>query len=299
MTFGQYLKNYDRLAMLNSRCFLRPAENLCKSYIMWRSSRVYDSNELKQIARNGGRSPLVGVDASVTYFDSTIYWQDDPLNKGSDEILVYTPHRIKHFIPHAKIILILRNPVERLISDFYFFVDGSGKLNPDLFHTLVVNGIDWWNNCLKVLPESKCAFGVNFTDAGLPDLNPGIFSWGELPGDGNNGAARVRIGLYCIYLEKWLDVFDEEDILVIQMERYNKNISHVLEQEVLPFLDLDPYSQTEWDMIHKEQTLAPHNTNKKKQRTDGVHQKTRKLLDEFYRPYNIRLSKLLRNEFFI
>ena len=295
MSFKEYVQNYQSLSILNDQCFLRKKQPTCNAT---HGNLRKKNQQLDEIHNSTKPSPFISIDASVTYLDHTVFWQDDPLNNGSDEMEVFTPHRIHHFVPHAKAIAILRNPVERLISDFYFFIEGSSKLNPDLLHTLVENGINWWENCTAVLPESKCAFGVNFKDYGLPNLPQGFFSWGELTGDGNNGAARLRMGIYSNYLERWFKVFGRENILVIQMEQYSKNIAHTLTQEVLPFLELDPFLERELAELNKHQKQLPKNVSKKKDQKK-VYDRTRQMLENFYRPYNQRLATLLNDKVYL
>jgi hypothetical protein len=40
-------------------------------------------------------------------------WKDIPQNSGLKEPVIITPHLIKHMNPRVKLILILRDPIER------------------------------------------------------------------------------------------------------------------------------------------------------------------------------------------
>ncbi len=56
------------------------------------------------------------VDASVYYAHEFTYWKDIPLNKGHDlqgGPQFFTGHFIRAMVPGAKIIAIVREPVER------------------------------------------------------------------------------------------------------------------------------------------------------------------------------------------
>lgn len=52
-------------------------------------------------------------EASVSLFWDNSEWMKYPENKGQAEPTYIVPHYIHHIIPHVKMILMLRDPVER------------------------------------------------------------------------------------------------------------------------------------------------------------------------------------------
>ena len=64
---------------------------------------------------------------------------------------VLTPDKLSHVLPYPKIIMIMREPIARLWSDYRWFGKWrKHELTADDFHQVVSNAIDWWNRCLKV-----------------------------------------------------------------------------------------------------------------------------------------------------
>ncbi|XP_052829247.1 carbohydrate sulfotransferase 15 isoform X2 [Octopus bimaculoides] len=59
-------------------------------------------------------------DGSPTVFWDFTGWPLIAQNKGLEQPTVLTPHCISHLTPNVKFILLLRNPVERLYSDYLF-----------------------------------------------------------------------------------------------------------------------------------------------------------------------------------
>ena len=52
-------------------------------------------------------------------------WKLDPLNAGLDTPAVLIPHKLHHVTPDVKLIVILRDPADRLLSDYKFFYKGK------------------------------------------------------------------------------------------------------------------------------------------------------------------------------
>ncbi|XP_014776385.2 carbohydrate sulfotransferase 15 isoform X1 [Octopus bimaculoides] len=65
------------------------------------------------------RSHII-CDGSPTVFWDFTGWPLIAQNKGLEQPTVLTPHCISHLTPNVKFILLLRNPVERLYSDYLF-----------------------------------------------------------------------------------------------------------------------------------------------------------------------------------
>ena len=98
------------------------------------------SSEYDKIRGNyidtGHECPLVTIDSTPRYLYDGNHWKRDVLNieKKSPETL--TPDRIHHFVPNAKIIILLRDPLERIMSSYRFF---EKQVSAERFHESVVN----------------------------------------------------------------------------------------------------------------------------------------------------------------
>ncbi|VDI26111.1 Hypothetical predicted protein [Mytilus galloprovincialis] len=105
-------------------------------------------------------------------------------------------------------------------------------------------------------------------------------------------AARLRVGMYYVFLEDWYRVFPKEQVMVIKFEEYMRNRIVYL-KEVFKFLKLRPISVSE---ENKQRKRSISNTRSKEDRQIGdMSKKTRILLQEFYHPFNKRLSILLND----
>lgn len=109
--------------------------------------------------------------------------------------------RIKSAIPHAKIIISLRNPVDRAFSHYLMdFYEGREKLPFD--------------EALK--------FDLARVDKG----------WGR-------SAQYVELGMYASQVESYLRVFGKDQVLVILFEDLVRNAQEVM-QSIARFLEIDP-----------------------------------------------------------
>ena len=249
----------------------------------------HKSSELRQ------RCQQITIDSSPMYLYEAIDWEKDPLNPNKMEPMVLTPHKLKHFLDCPKIIVLMRDPVERLFSDFRFFAEG--KNGSGYFHKLVVNGIEWWKQCIQQLPLYKCAFGRDYSGTSVPSLKPdGFFDWGDTETYGHNGANRVRFSIYVIYIMKWLEVFPHKCFLFVKTEEYNKNPIKVLREQIYPFLELEPLAPS--GLSHLEKLQKKGHVNKTRKMNISMYPDTKQLLQDFYKPYNEQLVKLLNDNRF-
>ncbi|ESO98385.1 hypothetical protein LOTGIDRAFT_214000 [Lottia gigantea] len=217
--------------------------------------------------------PLITGDASAsTLWDNDEWWSLKE-NCGATEPRFTNADYIHHFLPHAKIIVILRDPVDRLWSDYLYFLK-SMKSAED-FHKNVAMSIDSFETCLLENTFASCI--NNKTIANLARV-------------------RLRIGIYYSYIETWLNIYPRDQFFILRLEDYASNIRNVMKR-VFKFLGLRDLTREEADYI-LGQPVA--NTRKKGDRKFGkMKEETRKLLGDFYEPYNKKLSALLNDNRFM
>lgn len=132
---------------------------------------------------------------------------------------------------------------------------------------------------------------------------------------------RISLGMYSVFLMDWLTVFPREQVLVIRTEDYAANLNLVL-KKTFDFLSLGrcltdivhnvwkvtserpgliifagPLSaQGEVEMINREKA----NTRQEEDKNKGpMLPITRKLLRDFYRPFNEKLADVLGDMAFL
>lgn len=232
------------------------------------------------------------------------------------------PHLITSVVPNAKFIILMRNPVDRLFSDFRYLCEealriklkgrGSNKteiereqifnddpafnVSADVFHKVVQQEIDSFHGCLA--SGNSIDICTHLSTITLPRK--------PQPTPVSSECSRVRLGisLYHVHLKRWLKVLPKERILFLRTENMSADPYAVLER-VWQFLGVKKQSKAELTDIlysHLHSSLLGlgqqgHNSMMSESATE-MHQGTRDLLVKFFQPHNKVLSQLLEDERF-
>ena len=226
------------------------------------------------------------IDGSV----STVYATSKPLGSVEKDICL-VPLLISKVMPRMKILVQTRHPVDRLWSDFLFFCPPEKwemiqKSSPTpselawLFHNYTLAAIQEFRGCIE---------------AGHTQFHCTALAGSYAGPDAACRVVRIGVSMYYLHLVKWFNVFPQEQLHVIRLEDLAADPDSTM-QSVWEFLDLPP--QKDFRTIdHKVKA------NKWSSRSEGhsfkMLPKTRRLLEEFYHPYNIKLAQLLNDERFI
>ena len=166
--------------------------------------------------------------------------------------------RAHDIIPNAKIIVMLRNPVDRAYSHYQMEKANNNE-------------------------------GLSFEEAieNEPERIRGEFEE-MLRNENNSGRnyphrAYIKSGEYLDQIKLWTELFPKENFMFIKSEEFNKNPSMVY-NEVLKFLGLHPFELKKYEKIRKREY-------------EKMNPKTRKKLIEYFKPHNQILSKFLEMEF--
>ncbi|XP_061174937.1 uncharacterized protein LOC133184104 isoform X3 [Saccostrea echinata] len=165
-------------------------------------------------------------------------WPQIPQNVGLQDPKILTPHLMKYFNPYLKFILIFRQPSERLFSDYIFLK--LGEPTPKAFHGKVVKSITMFNNCRKKHTLRVCLFNR--------ELHV------KMP-------VRLHVGIYSVFLEEWLKVFDSINFLFLRTEDYSRNIKGTL-KTVFSFLGVDELPEQKLNEISEAEKV--YKTKRKK-----------------------------------
>ncbi|XP_034041018.1 carbohydrate sulfotransferase 15-like isoform X2 [Thalassophryne amazonica] len=114
--------------------------------------------------------------------------------------------------PGAKIIIMLRDPVERLYSDYLYFK--MANKSAEDFHQKVSESVQLFESCLFERPIRSCVYNTSLSNA-MP--------------------VRLNLGMYIVFLLDWLTVFHREQILVLRLEDYAANLKETI-RKVFDFL---------------------------------------------------------------
>jgi len=195
------------------------------------------------------------------------------------------PHvakRVHDTIPNAKIIFLLRNPIDRAYSDYHmrlrFSIFGKDRIvsQPARFDELkfqdkgVLNGISF-EDVIKMEDEKikgeiekmvndKTYFSSIFFDK----------------------ACLVK-GIYINFIKNWRKFFPKNQLLIIQSEKLFENAIDTTNQ-VSKFLGLSPLSKLNFSILEQGSYV--------KMKSD-----TRKKLIDYFKPYNKELYDYLGTDF--
>ena len=224
-------------------------------------------------------SDYITLDASAsTVWDNhAVFGSFGDVNSSDPTYLI--PHYIHREIPQAKCVLIVRDPVKRLYSDYLYF--GGQGTSPQGFHKVVVTSVKMFTDCMsnKQLSALHCIYA-----------NKGGY---------HNFMHRLRIGLYYFHIKSWLSAFPLDQLYVVRLEDYSKHPVTILKQ-IYAFLGVKEISDKKIATFLKGSTK---NSNHKAYGEKGsMLKETEELLKAFYKPYNLKLAsfhndtKFLYNE---
>lgn len=202
------------------------------------------------------------------------------------------PAVLPQILPNSKYIVVMRNPADMLYSAFWFSCSaGHLKLNraqqlwgPHIFHEKVEKKIMMFKNCTTTRPVDNC----------LIDVYPLITS-----SFGACGRVRLEVGFYYHYIRRWLSVVPTRQFFFLTTEELHDNVTYIhVANKISEFLGLGVHIESVETLQHisRQQTECSniqsrydyHHDTELQMRND-----TRKLLNDFFKPYNQKLAELL------
>ncbi|XP_069000625.1 carbohydrate sulfotransferase 15-like [Embiotoca jacksoni] len=175
--------------------------------------------------------------------------------------------------PGAKIIIMLRDPVERLYSDYLYFK--MANKSAEDFHQKVIESVQLFQSCLFEKSLRSCVYNTS-----LSNVMP----------------VRLNLGMYIVFLLDWLTVIHREQILVLRLEDYAANLKVTI-KKVFDFLSVGPLSEQVEAAVSKR---PMSNTRRTADRNLGpMLPATRDLLSKFHQPFNHKLAGVLNNKAYL
>ncbi len=170
----------------------------------------------------------------------------------------YCAKKIFKVVPKAKLILILRNPVDRAYSQYQM------KVKKEQENLSFEEGVK--------LEEKRLSKDQKITDEQY--YNSKNF----------NRYAYLLRGIYSEQLKMWMDIFPREQFLILTSEEFDSNEDETL-NKVFEFLNLKQ---------HTPKNLQRKHVGNYK---ESMNPETRKKLIEYFRPHNEKLYKFLGRKF--
>ena len=222
---------------------------------------------------------LLTYDAS----QSTL-WDSNFLVNDSDYCAM--PAAVSHILPHAKFVVVMRDPVERTFSNFLYGC--TMYYTPNIanwphhhisnvtkaFHNEVVKSVADFNRCLL---NNRSVFECA-SDKQL--LHREVRTCEGL-------GLRIVVSIYYIHILKWLQFFPKDQFLFLRLEDLSSNPQAFMDK-ITDFLNIDHWTPSEPSLVE----------NKGKIRLQMLPE-TRELLSDFYRPFNQQLVNLTGDSRFL
>jgi hypothetical protein len=184
--------------------------------------------------------------------------------EGSPEYLFY-PHiakKVGNLLPKAKLIVLLRNPVDRAYSQYR-------------------HNIRWGHETLSF--EDALALEEERTKEGkeraAKEENYHNFSYQR--------AAYIARGIYVDQVHRWLSIFPREQLLVLRSEDFFKEPGEMY-KKTLSFLNVPVFEPKSLQAGYKQ-----YNKSKDSDAPRKMDSAIRKRLIAYFEPYNTRLYELL------
>ena len=223
----------------------------------------------------------------IADFNPSISWRQSGFEKFKNGSMCDPPLLMRELQPNAKFVVLLREPINRLYSAFWYYADDKYKenLSPKIFSEDVHAFFERLKLCdnkksmLRCLKEAN-NFGNHFTDFhGFPN------------------SSQLLTGFYYLYLLPWLQVFPRESFLFIRTEDMKKDTGKTL-KEIFQFLGMSHLSDAKISTIQKivlhEQTMLNSNHSEML-----LSSSTKKQLRAYFRPFNEKLAELLNDDKFL
>ena len=172
----------------------------------------------------------------------------------------YAAERIKKHLPEVKLLLVVRNPIDRAYSHYQMKVDQE------------IESIQTFEEAIereeeRIQPELEKMMA-----------NPNYYS-----GPYRHFSYLAR-GHYAEQLERWYSLFDKEQILVINSEHFFADPMKIL-RRVYGFLGISDFEPSGLDKIYNSRSYSKMNPE------------TREKLRQYFEPHNKRFYQLIGETF--
>jgi len=166
----------------------------------------------------------------------------------------YTPKRVFDLIPNVKLIVLLRNPIDRAYSHYQMEVDhGHENLS---FEEAIEKEESRVKHEIELMNNNENYYSVEFYRKSY-----------------------LTRGIYVTQLKNWFKFFPRNQFLIIKSEDFYSNTPYVY-NTVLKFLELPEFKLQHYKQFKMRQYSSMTN-------------KIRKKLSDYFAPYNKELYKLI------
>uniref|UniRef100_A0A3P8X2F9 Sulfotransferase n=1 Tax=Cynoglossus semilaevis TaxID=244447 RepID=A0A3P8X2F9_CYNSE len=212
------------------------------------------------------------VDGSTSTMWNNQVWGYYYNTTEDTEPRVMTMDFIHAVTPQAKFIAILRDPGERLFSEYLYCTNGNKSVQD--FHVMVEESVQMFYSCLSKRSFRWCVYETEFNY--------------QMP-------AKLNVGMYVVFLMDWIGLYGRDHIFIVRFEDYANNLVDELNR-AYKFLNIDPLTAEEEARVNSKPAW---NTRRAEDKPLGdMLSETKELLRDFYWPFNVKLASVLDDEGF-
>lgn len=217
------------------------------------------------------------------------------------------PRRVQANLPELKIFVLLRDPVDRAYSHFIMSTV-AGLEKECSFEEIVRREMEevpallaaHERGFLSDEGDSKtCYSGMDGTAISIARHKQGF------PGKRIRDDVDLRDfylqsyvfrSLYHDQLNRWLRLFPRQQVMIVQSERFFKYSAHTM-NAVAEFLGLGAFEFNQAKQLQRSWDAGAGNADDLPQNYPAMKNETRRLLIDFFKPYNQQLYRLIGEDF--
>lgn len=201
--------------------------------------------------------------------------------------LCFLPQLISDLFPAAKFIVLMRDPIQRLYSDFNYLCQLAIKRN-------MVFDRSTYQNSSKMFHE-KASVEIKTLEECMKTSTLEYCTHRRLSGSATSLCGRVRLGvsLYHVHIKRWLREIPRSQFLFLRTEDMAENPYQVL-RKVWSFLGVGEQDKDDLGSLLHEHL---HSSNTQTSSTVMTGE-TEALLQRFFQPHNDALAGLLGDDSF-
>lgn len=222
------------------------------------------------------------------FYDSSALQRHPSLSSG-ESTPSYMLHydivipRMKALFPWSKLLIMLRNPVDRLYSQYQMIIDPVGT--PEQLKNRGQSAVK--NKSLVEIIQAEInelqVAGINVESTTCEEFaEKMLLQRRELK---HGGHSLVIRGLYCFQVEAFFNSWPREQLKILSIKDLKGGGGLVDKMnEVHAYLNLPAIDEVLDDEVKNSRAYEP------------IEENVKEMLEEFYRPYNERLFRLLGQE---
>ena len=222
----------------------------------------------------------------IADFSPANSWRQQGFEQHLGGSMCDPPLLLREMQPDAKFVVLLREPIDRLYSAFWFYAgdEYQKELTPEIFVKDVQTFFLRLKQCDKGQTMLKCLREAEHFEHHFKDLRHSRVN------------KQLLTGFYYLYLLPWLQVFPRENFLFIRTEDMKKDTGKAL-QEIFQFLGMSPLENEALDSVAKK---TRHNQTALHSSSDLLlSSSTKRQLRAYFRPFNEKLAELLNDDRFL